>query len=175
MRLGCCGGAFVATWRAASRLGMTQRVSGDAQRDALERDAARHVATKTVGSTVDWRNAGLAWYAHGDGGGWAGESSRCEDPAPTVGVCGDSVATHCHRPTFATTWASTGPAKGRVTTRRAASLRPPRTGRIGFKPPYSKRDRGERPGGGQAFMERAFPPPCNEERFNQALAIIRRP
>ena len=158
MRLGCCGGAFVATWRAASRLGMTQRVFGDAQCDALERDAARHVATKTVGSTVDWRNAGLAWYAHGDGGGWAGESSRCEDPAPTVGMGGDSVAMHRHRPTFATTWASTGPAKGRVTTRRAASLRPPRTGRIGFKPPYSKRDRGERPGGGQSFMERAFPP-----------------
>ena len=24
--------------------------------------------------------------------GWAGESSRCEDPAPTVGVCGDAIA-----------------------------------------------------------------------------------
>ena len=23
---------------------------------------------------------------------WAGESSRCEDPAPTVGVCGDIIA-----------------------------------------------------------------------------------
>ena len=23
--------------------------------------------------------------------GWAGESSRCEDPAPTVGVCGDAL------------------------------------------------------------------------------------
>ena len=23
---------------------------------------------------------------------WAGESSRCEDPAPTVGVCGDALA-----------------------------------------------------------------------------------
>ena len=67
-RLGGCGGAFVATWCAASRLRMTQRVFGDAQCDALERDAARHVATKTVGSTVDGRNAGLAWYAHGDGG-----------------------------------------------------------------------------------------------------------
>ena len=64
----CWGEAFVATWRAASRLRMTQRVFGDAQCDALERDAARHVATKTVGSTVDGRNAGLAWYAHGDGG-----------------------------------------------------------------------------------------------------------
>jgi len=26
---------------------------------------------------------------------WAGESSRCEDPAPTVGIAG-----HCHRPSF---------------------------------------------------------------------------
>ena len=25
-------------------------------------------------------------------GDWAGESSRCEDPAPTVGICGDGVA-----------------------------------------------------------------------------------
>ena len=25
-------------------------------------------------------------------GDWAGESSRCEDPAPTVGVCGEGVA-----------------------------------------------------------------------------------
>ena len=31
-----------------------------------------------------------AWDGHG--GGWAGESSRCEDPAPTVGVCGDALA-----------------------------------------------------------------------------------
>ena len=30
---------------------------------------------------------GWAW-----GRGWAGESSRCEDPAPTVGVCGDALA-----------------------------------------------------------------------------------
>ena len=105
------------------------------------RDAARHVATKTVGSTVDGRNAGLAWYAHGDGGGgWAGESSRCEDPTPTVGMGGDSVAMHRHRPSFATTWASTGTANGRVATRHAASLRPLRNGGIGFKPPYSKRE-----------------------------------
>ena len=27
-----------------------------------------------------------AWW------GRAGESSRCEDPAPTVGVCGDGIA-----------------------------------------------------------------------------------
>ena len=30
---------------------------------------------------------GWAW-----GRGWAGESSRCEDPTPTVGVCGDALA-----------------------------------------------------------------------------------
>ena len=82
MRLGCCGGAFVATWRAASRVGMTQRVFGDAQCDALERDATRHVATKTVGSTVDWRNARLAWYAHGDGGGMGGGIFALRRPRP---------------------------------------------------------------------------------------------
>ena len=73
-------------------------------------------------------------------GTWAGKSSRCEDPAPTVGICGDSVAMHRHRPSFATTWASTGTANGRVATRHAASLRPLRNGGIGFKPPYSKRE-----------------------------------
>ena len=61
---------------------MTQRVFGDAQCDALERDAARHVATKTVGSTVDGRNAGLAWYAHGDGGGMGGEIFALRRPRP---------------------------------------------------------------------------------------------
>ena len=65
-----------------------------------------------------------------------------------------------HRPSFAPMGGSTGMANGRITprrwknrrvpiggrlevhitTRRAASLRPPRNGRIGFKPPYSKRE-----------------------------------
>ena len=37
----------------------------------LGRDAARHVATKTVGSAIDRCDAGLAWYAQGEvvGGG----------------------------------------------------------------------------------------------------------
>ena len=30
---------------------------------------------------------GWAWWR-----GWAGKSSRCEDPAPTVGVCWDAIA-----------------------------------------------------------------------------------
>ena len=45
-------------------------------------DAACRVVMKTVGFM-----GGGAW-----GRGWAGESSRCEDPAPTVGVCGDALA-----------------------------------------------------------------------------------
>ena len=40
-------------------------------------DAACRVVMKTVGLM---------------GGRWAGESSRYEDPAPTVGVCGDALA-----------------------------------------------------------------------------------
>ena len=35
---------------------------------------------------------------------------------------------------------SMGTANGEITTRRAASLRPPRNGRIGFRSPYSKRE-----------------------------------
>ena len=33
------------------------------------------------------RGMGWAWWR-----GWAGESSRCEDPAPAVGLCGDALA-----------------------------------------------------------------------------------
>ena len=98
------------------------------------------------GGCIWWLRRGwvgiCAWWWEGIWArwrGWAGESSRCEDPAPTVGIGGDSVAMHRHRPSFAPTWASTGTANGRITTRRAASLRPPRNGRIGFKPPYSKK------------------------------------
>ena len=36
---------------------------------------------------------GIMRGRHGARIGWrAGESSRCEDPAPTVGVCGDAIA-----------------------------------------------------------------------------------
>ena len=86
----------------------------------------------------------------------AGESSRCEDPAPTVGIGGDSVAMRRHRPSFAPTWASTGRANGRITTRRAASLRPPRIGRIGFKPPHSKRETAAKGRRGQSFIGGIF-------------------
>ena len=65
---------------------------------------------------------------------------------------------------------------GQITTRHAASLRPPRNGRIGFKPRYSKRETAEKCPYGSIFYGEGFsPPPCNEGRFNQALAIIRRP
>ena len=47
-------------------------------------DAACRVVIKNVGLM-----GGGAW---GMWRGWAGESLRCEDPAPTVGVCGDAIA-----------------------------------------------------------------------------------
>ena len=47
-------------------------------------DAACRVVIKNVGFLGG--GAGGMWR------GWAGESSRCEDPAPTVGVCGDAIA-----------------------------------------------------------------------------------
>ena len=52
----------------------------------LSHDAARSVATKTVGSP----SCGV----HGmrKARRRAGESSRCEDPAPTVGIGGEIVA-----------------------------------------------------------------------------------
>ena len=55
-------------------------------------------------------------------GGGRGNLRVAKTPPLQSGVCGDSVATHRLRPPFATTWASTGTANGRITTRRAASL-----------------------------------------------------
>ena len=64
----------------------------------------------------------------------AGESSRCEDPAPTVGIAERmlrGIASGLYKAS----------ANGRAqTARHAASLRPSGNGRIGFKPPYSKRE-----------------------------------
>ncbi len=57
-----------------------------------------------------WYGDGTAqirgWYTHG--GRWAGESSRCEDPAPTVGIAGRAMRRMRHRPPFAPRRASTG-------------------------------------------------------------------
>jgi len=71
-------------------------------------------------------------------GRWAGESSRCEDPAPTVGIAGRRIRGMPPTGMYAAQ-ASTGTANGRITTRRAALLRPSRNGRIDFRPPYSKK------------------------------------
>ena len=68
-------------------------------------------------------------------GDWAGESLRCEDPAPTVGIAGHIATGHHIRPTGINGHG----VKAKETTRHAASLRPPRNGRIGCKPPYSQR------------------------------------
>ena len=45
-----------------------------------------------------------------------------------------------------------------VTTRHAASLRPSRNGRIGFKPPYSKRGNAAKGRMGSIFCRGGFPP-----------------
>ena len=50
-------------------------------------DAACRVVIKTVGLWV----GGAQGHRMGMVARWAGESSRCEDPAPTVGVCGDAI------------------------------------------------------------------------------------
>ena len=58
-----------------------ERRMGGSRRGAPRRDENR--------GPHGWRRMG-----HGMGmvAQWAGESSRCEDPAPTVGVCGDALA-----------------------------------------------------------------------------------
>ena len=101
-------------------------------------------------------------------GGGRGNLRVAKTPPLQSALAGRSLRGMPHRPSFAPMGGSTGMANGRITTRRcknrripidgrlevhittqhAASLRPPRNGRIGFKPPYSKRDRGERPGRG---------------------------
>ena len=61
------------------------------ERDAgLGRDAARHVATKTVGSDIDGRDAGLAWYAYGEAVG--GEIFALRRPRPYRRHGGEIVA-----------------------------------------------------------------------------------
>ena len=96
------------------------------------------------------------------GGGcrrWAGESSRCEDPAPTVGMAGRALRGMLHRPLFTPMRGSTGTADGGgVTTRRAASLRPPGNGRIDLNRRIPKGICGERPVGVQIFLGRGIFP-----------------
>ncbi len=144
-----------------------------------KRDAAVLIATQQLLNAMrvwgaTWRATSLqrpwgrplmgsmrGWHGMRMARRWAGESSRCEDPAPTGGMAGRRLRGMPHRPSFAPMGGSTGMANGRITTprrwknrrvpiggrlevhittRRAASLRPPRNGRIGFKPPYSKRE-----------------------------------
>ena len=151
-----------------------------------KRDAAVLIATQQLLNAMrvwgaTWRATSLqrpwgrplmgsmrGWHGMRMARRWAGESSRCEDPAPTGGMAGRRLRGMPHRPSFAPMGGSTGMANGRITTRRcknrripidgrlevhitmrrAASLRPQGNGGIGFKPPFSKRDRGERPGRG---------------------------
>ena len=60
-----------------------------------------------------------------------------------------------------------------ITTRRAASLRPSGNGRMGFKPPYSKRGNPSKPRMGSTFIG-AFPF-LRVERFQSCNLIYRRP
>ena len=84
----------------------------------------------------------------------AGESSRCEDPAPTGGMAGRALRGMLHRPLFTPMRGSTGTADGGVTTRRAASLRPPRNGRIDLNLRIPKGEPRQKERKGAIFLER---------------------
>ena len=96
-----------------------------------------------------WYGVGVGMvYADGGGGrlgcdavfwGATRHAASLQTPPLIVGIAGRVMRRMRHRPSFALTGASTGTANGGSTTRHAASLRPPRKGRIGFKPPYSIR------------------------------------
>ena len=81
------------------------------------RDAARHVATKTVGSAIDRCDAGLAWYVHGDGGGMGGGIFALRRPRPYSRHCEEIVAGMQRRLQFVPMGASMGTANGGITTR----------------------------------------------------------
>ena len=82
-----------------------------------------------------------------------------EDPAPTVGIAGRSLGGLPPPPPIYAPQTTTGTAWRRITTRHAASLRPPRNGRIGFKPPYSKRGTAKKKARmGSIFYGEGFPP-----------------
>ena len=71
---------------------------------------------------------------------------------------------------------STETAWRRITTRRVASLRPSRNGRIGFKPPYSKRESAEKgPYGFNLLLVMEAFPFSRVKRFQSSNPISRRP
>ena len=76
------------------------------------------------------------------------------------GLCSDvvrRVAIRC-RVVVKTIGARRWEALDRITTRHAASLRPSRNGRIGFKPPYSKGEPSQKPRMGSILYGEGFPP-----------------
>ena len=79
-------------------------------------------------------------------------------------------------PSFATAWESTGTANGRITTRHAASLRTSRIGRIGFKPPYSKRENAAKGPYGSIFFGLSFPSgkPLSITQFHFSKNVVPR-
>ena len=111
-----------------------------ARRGVLRRDAARHVATKTVGSVIDGRNVGK-------GGGTRNHHLRPRRGAIAhlVGeVSSVANALPNQRGVIKTIGSHRWGREGQITTRHAASLRPPRNGRIWLKPPFSKRGAAEK-------------------------------
>ena len=64
--------------------------------------------------------------------------------------------------------------EGQIATRHAASLRPPRNGRIGFKPPYSKGEPAAKAPYGFNLSWGGFPF-LRVERFQSCNWIYRRP
>ena len=120
-----------------------------------------------------------------------------EDPAPTVGIAGRRLRSMPHRPSFMPMRASTGRRKGKSRRGVPRRYKDRRFSQVEARRPdndaarrvatssekrenlvetavFQKGSRRKKPAWVQSFMERAFHP-CNEERFNQALAIIRRP
>ena len=79
-------------------------------------------------------------------------------PRPYSRHCGEIVGGITTLDPIYAPQTTTGTAWRRITTRHAASLRPSKNGRIGFKPPYSKGESSQKPRMGSIFYGEGFSP-----------------
>ena len=128
------------------------------------RDAARHVATKTVGSPSAECTV-CAWRG-GGGGIFALRRPRPYSRRWRGGRCDACGIDHHLRP------CRDQQERRRGGLRRGAPLRPSRNGRIGFKPPYSKREPRRKARRGAIVYRRLF---LRVKRFQSSNSISRRP